>query len=80
MQSTTLSGGGTTSRTIDGGKLLGREVLHPHLDIVRRHAGLKQFNSEHCRCRAVCEVSSLQRWGSKSRLEAMLKPPLRGGQ
>jgi hypothetical protein len=50
MQPTTRSGGGSASRTVDGEKLLGREVLHPHLDIVRRHADLKQCNSEHRRC------------------------------
>jgi hypothetical protein len=61
MQPTTLSGGGATSRTVDGEQLLGREVLHPHFDIVRPHADLRQFNSEHCRRQPSFEVSSLQR-------------------
>jgi hypothetical protein len=49
MQPTTHSGGGSASRTVDGEKLFRGQVLHPHLDIVRRHADLKQFNSGHCR-------------------------------
>src|ERR1700693_3699527 len=80
MQPATRSGGGSASRTVDREKLLRREVSHPHLDIVRRHAVLKQFNSEHLSLSGVCGGLFASAGGSKSRLEAMLKPPLQGGR
>ena len=44
MQLTTLSGGGTTRRTGDGGYLFGREFPLLHLDRMQLHASANLYN------------------------------------